>query len=110
MDAEEKRSLAEKVVDLTVMNRVRGIATDSNGPNAGMTEEFRSRMRAEQTALYVKHYEPEQFIAILDFYNTDIGKSILASQERLADEMASGTRLVSEAPGKLFQGGNTSKS
>ncbi len=52
-------------------------------------------MRQEQIELYIKHYEPEQLQALLDFYGTDIGKSILESQCRVADELAAGTRLVS---------------
>lgn len=107
MSDEEKRKLAEKVVDLTVMNRAKAFASDSNGPNAEMTEKLRLRMREEQTVLYIKHYETEQLMALLDFYSTETGKSILASQERLSNDMASGIRLVSEevregSPGKPF--------
>ncbi|NQV69308.1 MAG: DUF2059 domain-containing protein [Pseudohongiella sp.] len=103
VDAEGKRRLAEKVVDLTVMNRAKTFASDSNGPNAALTEKLSLRMREEQTVLYIKHYETEQLNALLDFYNTEIGKSILASQERLSAEMASGVRLVREdSPDKPF--------
>jgi len=52
-------------------------------------------MRQEQIELYIKHYEPEQLQALLDFYGTDIGKSILQSQSRVSDELAAGTRLIS---------------
>ncbi len=106
MDTGRKRELAEKVVDLTVMNRIRTSATMNGVPDPEMAEKHRLRMREEQTELYLKHYEPEQFVALLDFYNTNIGKSILESQKKVSDDMASGMRLVS---GEVREGstGNT---
>lgn len=108
MDAERKRELAEKVVDLTVMNRISTSATMNGVPDPEIVEKHRSRMRKEQTELYLKHYEPEQFVALLDFYNTDIGKSILESQKNVSDDMASGMRLASVevregSPGSIFR-------
>jgi len=109
VNAEEKRNLAERVVDLTVMNRAIAIASDSNGPNADMTKKLRFRMREEQTVLYIKHYETEQLMALLDFYNTEIGKSILASQERLSHDMAFSVGVASgevrgDSHGEAFLG------
>ncbi|MEZ5490271.1 MAG: DUF2059 domain-containing protein [Gammaproteobacteria bacterium] len=95
MDTDRKRELAEKVVDLTVMSRVRSFANLNGVPDADMTEKLRSRMRQEQTELYIKHFEPEQLLALLDFYNTEIGQSILESQKKVSDELAAGTRIVS---------------
>lgn len=79
MDTESKRELAEKVVDLTVMNRVRSFASMNGVPDPAMAEKMRLRMRQEQTELYIKHFEPEQLFALLDFYSTELGKSILES-------------------------------
>ena len=95
MDTESKRELAEKVVDLTVMNRARSFATTNGASDPAMAEKIRLRMRQEQIELYMKHYEPEQFVALLDFYNTDIGRSILESQSKVSDELAAGTRIMS---------------
>ena len=95
VDTDRKRKLAEDVVDLTVMNRVRSSASLNGIPDPETAEKMRLRMRQEQIELYIKHYEPEQLQALLDFYSTDIGKSILESQCRVADELAAGTRLVS---------------
>lgn len=95
VDTDRKRELAEKVVDLTVMSRVRSFANLNGVPDADMTEKLRSRMRQEQTELYIKHFEPEQLLALLDFYNTEIGQSILESQKKVSDELAAGTRIVS---------------
>lgn len=95
MDIERRRELAQKVVELTVMNRVRSFASLNGAPDADMAEKLRSRMRQEQTELYIKHFEPEQLQALLDFYNTEIGRSILDSQKKVSDEVSSGARLVS---------------
>lgn len=95
MTAESKKELAEKVVDLTVMNRVHTFATLNDKPDPATAAKHRARMRDEQVALYIKHYETEQLLALLDFYSTDIGKSILESQKRASDDLASGIRLVS---------------
>lgn len=79
------------------MHRTHAVAIKNGLPDPETTEMLRSRMRAEQTALHIRHYEEEQLSALLDFYSTDMGKSILASQESLAKEIASGTRLESGA-------------
>lgn len=95
MDTDRKRELAEKVVDLTVMNRVRSFANLNGVPDAEMAENLRSRMRQQQTELYLKHFEPEQLRALLDFYSTEIGQSILESQKKVSEEISAGTRIVS---------------
>jgi len=107
MDTREKRKLAEKVVDLTVMNRARATATVNNKPDPEMTEKLKLRMREEQTELYVKHFDSDQLLALLDFYTTEMGKSILESQKRVSGDISSGMRIVSGdasagAPGKPF--------
>lgn len=95
LNSDRKRELAESVVDLTVMNRMRSFANLNGKPDPVMAENMRLRMRDEQTELYLKHYETEQLLALLDFYSTDMGKSILESQRNVSDELAAGTRIVS---------------
>jgi len=77
------------------MNRVRSIANLNGAPDPEMAEKMRLRMRQEQAELYLKHFTTEQLQALLDFYKTDMGKSILESQSRVSDELAGGIRLVS---------------
>ena len=99
VSTDEKRILAEKVVDLTVMNRARAIASDSNGRNAEKTEKLMSQMRGQQIDLYIKHYHPAQLKALIDFYDTDMGKSILVTQKHVSEDMAFGivTKDVGES-------------
>jgi len=92
MSGDQKRELAEKVVDQTVMHRMK-ITSDSNGSNPQLTEKFRSQMREQQIDLYCKHFEIEQLQALLDFYSTEMGKSILESQKRLSGDISSGLRI-----------------
>jgi len=93
MSGHQKRELAEKVVDLTVMHRLKTAARNSNGPNPELTELFRSKMREQQIELYCKHFETEQLQEILGFYGSEMGKSILESQKRLSDDISSGLRI-----------------
>ena len=95
MDSDRKRELAEEVVDLTVMNRVRSSASKNGAPDPDMAEKMRQRMRQQHIELYMKHYNPDQLIALLEFYKTGIGKSILESQKRVSDDLAAGTRIIS---------------
>ena len=95
VDAEGKRKLAEEIVDLTVMNKFRAFSDSTSQKSLDSLNRARIRMREEQIELYVKHFEIEQLNAILDFYGTDMGKSILSSHERMSDELASGVKLVS---------------
>lgn len=68
---------------------------NSSGLEEQDEEKFRKRFFDQQTNLHLKHYEVEQLVALLDFYATDIGKSILESQERVSDEIVSGMQLIS---------------
>lgn len=95
MSADSKRDLTEKVVDLTIMNRFRATATSNGKPDPEMAEKLRLRMREEQIVLHLKHFESEQLSALLEFYGTEVGASILKSQEQIASEIQAGFRLVS---------------
>jgi hypothetical protein len=86
---DDVRELAARVVRLMV----REPAYSGNG----ITEEYRQQMTQryfdEQTELRVKHYTVEQLQALLDFYSSAMGRSILDSQNRMLDAM--GPRIVS---------------
>lgn len=86
---DEKRELAARVVRLMV----RKPAYSGNG----ITEEYKEKMTQryfdEQTELRVQHYTTEQLQALLEFYGSDMGLSILESQNRMLDAM--GLRIVS---------------
>ena len=94
MNAEEKRRLVEKLVDLTVRNPVRKHPAGADGLVKEINEKIRQRMREQQIDIRLKHFSPEQLAALLNFYGTDIGKSIIASQGRISDEFASAMQLV----------------
>ncbi len=89
MSTEEKRELASKVVHLTLR--------EPTVTGSGISEEYKASIRnrffTEQTELRVKHFSIEQLRAILDFYSSDMGASILESQNKMIDDM--GFRLVS---------------
>ena len=95
MTSESKQVLCEKVVDLTVMNRMQATATVNGTPDPDMAKKMRARMREEQIALHMKHFEADQLVAMLDFFSTEVGASILQSQKEMAADVHSGFRLVS---------------
>ncbi len=86
---EHKRELALRVVKLMLR--------EPTVTGTGITEEYRDQIRdrhyKEQTDLRVKHFSTEQLEALLNFYQSDIGKSILESQNRMIDDM--GFQIVS---------------
>jgi len=86
MDVDKKRKLAERAVDLTVINRLQDQISD----------EVRAKLRGEQVRLHLKHVESEQLTALIDFYVTEMGKSISISQKRMADNIRNGIKLVSQ--------------
>lgn len=99
MTDDKKRELAERLVDLSVMGRAKCVASDNCGPNKDLMNKMRSRMRQQQISLYCKHFQTEQLQALVDFYSTEMGKSILRSQERISDELSfglAGTRFRAE--------------
>lgn len=90
MDNMQQRDLAEQLVDLIVMNRITASEL--------ITDIHISRLRESQITLYTKHLEAEQLQALLCFYNTEIGKSILISQQRMAIESRQSSEAASESP------------
>lgn len=94
MKADEKRVLVERLVELTV----RDVMSDSD-MSTSIGKELKNRMRQkilqEQVELRLKHFELEQIEALLDFYSTDIGKSILKSQSNIDQELSARISIVS---------------
>ena len=93
MQSDEKKKLVEKLVDLTV----RDLMSESDR-SMSTGKEFSSRMRKkfrqEQIDLRLKHFESEQIRALLDFYDTAMGKSILESQSKIDHEVASNVSVI----------------
>jgi len=58
-------------------------------------EELRNRYFDGQIALREKHFSLDQLRAMLDFYSSDMGKSILESQNKMIDD--TGFKLVSSS-------------
>lgn len=100
MNAEEKR----KFVDLTVRDPMRKHPAEADGPVKEINEKIRQRMRKQQIEIRLKHFNPEQLVALLDFYETDMGKSIITSQGRISDEIASAMQLVTHEVMEEIQG------
>ena len=99
MNAEEKRKLVEELVALSVGDPVRKHPVRKHPPGAAdlfneIDEKIRQRMREKQINVRLKHFSPEQIVALLDFYATEMGKSILTSQGRISDEIASAMQLI----------------
>lgn len=96
MNPDEKRKLVERLVALTMPELV----CDAKSV-AEETVEFASRLREKllqkQIELHIKHLEPEQIQALLDFYDTDMGASILKSQAKIEEELANTVSVVDEA-------------
>lgn len=97
MNAEEKRKLVEKLVDLTVRavrDPMRKHPALADELFKEINEKIRQQMRKQQIEIRLKHFNLEQLVALLDFYETDLGKSIIASQGLISDEIDSAMQLV----------------
>ncbi|PCJ23362.1 MAG: hypothetical protein COA96_11945 [SAR86 cluster bacterium] len=94
MQFDEKKELVEKLVELTV----RDIVSESDTLTK-VGYKFASRMkqkiRQEQVDLRLKHFAPEQIKALLNFYDTAMGKSILENQSKIDHEIASNVSIIS---------------
>lgn len=89
MSDEIKRQLATKVAYLTL----REPTITGTGISEEYKEQLRKRFYEEQIALRVKHFSEDQLQALLDFYSSAMGKSILESQNKMTDDM--GFKLMS---------------
>ena len=63
---------------------------------------MRQRFREEQINIRFKHFSTDQLIALLNFYETDMGESILITQNDISEEIISGFQLVSEEVSKEY--------
>ncbi len=87
MQPDEKKKLIEKLVDLTVTDTL-SESDMSTSIGHALASRMRERIRQEQVDIRLRHLEPEQISALLDFYSTAMGKSILESQSRIDREIA----------------------
>jgi hypothetical protein len=106
VQTDEKRILAEKIVDLTVISHIQNISTIRTDMAKEMFEKVVSDMREQQIQLHLKHFETNQLAALLDFYSSEMGASILASQRRVSGELAENTKIKSgtvkrDGPGNM---------
>lgn len=86
-EEEQKRELAKKLVELTVSDpKFFGGDVDKDKKKA-ICEQFRE----EQIKLRIKHFDLKQLTALIDFYSTDMGASILISQRNISEDI--GLRL-----------------
>lgn len=83
MPADQKRELATKVTHLMLR--------EPNITGQGITEEQIAELRGQyydqQIALREKHFSERQLRALLEFYSSEIGQSILKSQEEMSNDM-----------------------
>ena len=94
MPAEDKHKLVEELVDLSVRDVMNSADLSSNLGNE-ITSRMRGKIRQEQIDLRMKHFEIDQIKALLEFYRTEMGKSILESQSRIEQELAEGISVLS---------------
>lgn len=86
MNNEEKYNKAKRLVELIGIGRSYiGGARKESPPESprGTHEEFLVEL---QVKLRAKHMSNEQLDALLDFYSSDMGRSILEAQERIRKE------------------------
>ena len=94
MQPDEKRKLVENLVNLTV-----GDTLSETDMSTRIGYEFATRMRQriqkEQIDIRMKNFDEGQIRALLDFYGTEMGQSILASQSKIDHELASSMAAIS---------------
>ena len=91
----EKLGLVERLVDLTVRNPVGAISGNPTDIDMEMHEQIRQRARQQQIDVRLKHFTTEQVRALLDFYESDMGRSIIESEKRIAEEFIAGFQIMS---------------
>ena len=94
MQPDEKKKLVEKLVDLTVQFNM-SECDISTAVGAELVNRMRLRMRQAQIDARMKHLDPEQVSALLTFYGSTMGRSILERQARIDAELGSGMANLS---------------
>jgi len=94
MPADKKQELVERLVDLTVRDIMKSSKL-STGIGREIANRMSPRIRQEQIDLRLKHFDIDQVRALLDFYSTEMGRSILASQFKIDEELTEGISIIS---------------
>lgn len=89
------RELVEKLVAITLPDLERE-ASDTAAEHDEFAESLREKFRRQQIELRMKHFEPEQVQALLDFYDSEMGASILESQAKIDREIASSVSILTD--------------
>ena len=92
---DNKKDLVKKLVELTIRDPVAAISGNPSELDKKMNEKLRSRIREEQINVRIKHFTLDQINALLDFYATEMGQSIIESEKRISKEFLAGIELVS---------------
>jgi len=93
--SESKRGLVEKLVELTVRDPVGNIFGNPSDLDIEMHDKLRMRFHEQQIEIRLKHFTTEQLEALLEFHESNMGKSILEAQNRISEEFSSSIELVS---------------
>ncbi len=94
MQPVEKKKLVEKLVDLTVPDTL-SESDMSSSIGYELASRMRQRIRQEQIDIRLRHLEPEQIHALLEFYDTAMGRSILESQSKIDRDIAESMSSIS---------------
>ncbi|GJM12240.1 MAG: hypothetical protein DHS20C12_06430 [Pseudohongiella sp.] len=95
MQPDEKRELVRRLVEIISRDK-----TSEQSSPSDIGYEFSKRMnekiQQEQIELHMKHFDAEQIKALLDFYDSPMGRSILECQSNIDHELADNISVVSE--------------
>jgi len=89
------RELVEKLVAITLPDLERE-ACDTAAEHDEFAESLREKFRRQQIELRMKHFEPGQVQALLDFYDSEMGASILESQAKIDRELARSVSILTD--------------
>ena len=95
MNTDNKRKLVEKLVELTVRDPVSEVTGSASEIGLELREKLRERFKEQQVNIRLRHFSEDQLKALVGFYETDMGISILEAQNRISEELAAGIELIS---------------
>ncbi len=97
MTPEDKARKAEQLFDLMVRDSFPDLTTaGASGKLLELQKELGNRFRKLHIELRLKHFTDEQLEALLSFYDSDLGKSIIDAELQIREEFSMLMKGVTE--------------
>jgi polyhydroxyalkanoate synthesis regulator phasin len=95
MQPDEKRELVQRLVEIHTSQDLVSAADLSMSAGKDFSKCMTQKIQQEKIELHLKYFDTEQIRALLDFYDSPMGRSILESQSKIDFDLTEHISIIS---------------